>query len=504
MTFPSLTHQTTALAAARGKPGFMYRMEMGTGKSKCLVDEAVALWRAGEVDRVLVVAPAGSYADWTAKHLPENLPDDVPTVKHLWRGGTTKREKLGLAELLNHHVVSVDASGPRVGYAPAPGTPAPRPPLRWFVVNVEALSTATGPAVRAAYAFVTGGSALVAVDESTAVRNPKAIRTKVVTGLGGHASYRRALTGRAVVRDPLDLWGQLQFLGVERQFATNWYSFRARYCTLKPTWIAGGRQVLTVSGSQNLPELERKLDAVGYRVLKEDCLDLPPKVYARRTVELTPEQRRLYGEMKRTCLAHLDDGSIASTTQVIAQLQKLHGIVIGHLRDEAGELHTVPSNRLAALGEVLEEVEGPVVVWCAYQADIEAVVAHVKAKHPDRRAVHYYGKTPQADREAAVAAFQAGRADVFVSTLATGCRGITLTASSTVVYYSSTFDLEHRLQSEDRVHRVGQTRSCTYVDLIAAGTVEEKIVAALRTKRRVSDAVEGDGARAWLTWEGGE
>lgn len=483
-TRPPREHQKKALAKAHGRQAFFYMLEMGTGKSKIALDETLQLAAEGQIDRALIVAGTGSYADWFYKHLPENVPSDLPVVAHLWRGGHTKKERDALKFLTY-------------------GAPV----LRVLIMNIEALG-ASRTAATVATNFVQGGPAMVICDESTKIRNEKAARTKVMIALGAHAEYCRALTGLPTPKNPLDLWGQMRFLGLSSVLGHTWFAFRARYCLLvSQSFQARGqpagtvRSAMKVVGYRDLDRLTQRMEPHSFRALKAECLDLPPKIYERAETSMTPEQAAAYRSMRQTAMAELESGAFASARNAMARLMRMHQITCGFLVDEAGERHELPCGKLPILLDTVEEMTGPVVIWCAYQHDVLRVTSTLRAAYPAASIAQYYGPTGTAERSAILEQFQAGQTDYFVGTVQTGGFGITLTASSNVIYYSNTFDLEHRLQSEDRTHRDGQHHPVNYVDLVTPGTVEDRILKTLREKKNVADAVMGDGMREWLNWE---
>jgi SNF2 family DNA or RNA helicase len=269
----------------------------------------------------------------------------------------------------------------------------------------------------------------------------------------------------------------------------------------------GGRQVWIIQSYQRLDELSEILKPFSYRVLKEDCLDLPDKVYIKREVELTKEQEEHYATMKATAMALLK-GDIVRAPHALTQLMRLHQIVCGHLKTESGEIVDIPSNRIKELMKILDETNGKVIIWAHYIHDIEKIVKAIStAKDEEGNLIYgpesivsYYGATESEIRQKNIEAFQDPRSPVrfFVGNPQTGGYGITLTEASTVIYYSNGYDLEKRLQSEDRAHRIGQKKSVTYIDLIAEKTVDEKIVKALRKKINIASEVLGEELRSWI------
>lgn len=489
-TRPPRAHQKEALKKAYRKPAFFYLMEMGTGKSKVAVDEVLQLFLDGVIDRVLITAGKGSYADWVDKHLPENVPEQIPVLAHLWQGGNSTREKEGLSKLVR-----------------IPGNL-----LRVLVMNIESLGASkTAPTV--AENFLRSGKSVVICDESTTIKNRRADRSEVMAHLGKFATYRRAMTGSPVTQSPMDLWGQMSFLGLQGVLGTNFYAFQARYAVMANTTLmiqkeVGGKlerkqkSVRRIVGYRNLERLPRLLEPYSYRVLKKDCLDLPPKIYQQRAVEMTTEQKRAYSTMSKLALAELADGLFATASNPMVRVGMLHRILSGVITDEGGTLHTIPTNRLAALSEVIDEMVGKIIIWATYRTDMEKIGAHLREIYPNDECVLYHGGIAPDIRRESLKKFQEGRARFFVGTQATGGVGITLTAASNVIYYNNNFSLEKRIQSEDRAHRDGQTQSVVYVDMVVPGTVDEKILKALKNKKDIANTTIGDDLTEWFSMPG--
>jgi SNF2 family DNA or RNA helicase len=337
----------------------------------------------------------------------------------------------------------------------------------------------------------------MAVDESTTIKNPDAKRTKNICNLSILSKYRRILTGSPVTKSPLDLYKQCDFLKEELLGHGSYYTFRTRYAIMK-TANFGGKSIQIVVGYKNLDELSEKLRPFSYRVLKDDCLDLPDKIYMKRTVQLSSEQKKVYEQMKQMALAEMN-GKMMSTATVLTQLMRLHQITCGHFTADDGSIQKIKSNRLDELMDVLEEIEGKVVIWAHYQNDVETIVEHLKKKYGDNSIVDYYGRTRPENRQSNIDKFQKDEGcRFFIGTPATGGYGITLTQASNVIYYSNGYDLEKRMQSEDRAHRIGQKKSVTYVDMIADDTVDEKIVKSLRKKVNIATQIMGEELKQWI------
>jgi SNF2 family DNA or RNA helicase len=472
---PPYNHQREALEKGWDVRGFAYLMDMGTGKTKTAIDNIAMLYQRGSIDTILVLSNKGSYAGWYTKEFGKHFPEYIQAAARavLWRGGKTQQEKRALEELIR-----------------------PTNSLRILVMNIEALSSSSGRAVNVAEAFLKSGKSMMIVDESTTIKNHSAQRTKNVAYLGTLAIARRILTGSPVTRSPLDLYSQFSFIK-PGLLGSSYYSFRARYCVIQKKNF-GGREVPLVVGYRNLEALTALIEPYMYRVLKEDCLDLPAKIYIQRDVELTDEQTEMYIQIKRKAYLVLEDDSEVSAMAMITQLLRMHQIVCGHITDDEGNVHDLPNNRIKELIAVLEETSGSVIIWCNYRRDVLNIMEQLQKSFPHERAVRYDGGVSIADCEKAIDSFQDGSSRFFVGTVSKGGYGITLTKAKTVIYYSNSYDLEKRSQSEDRAHRIGQDKSVTYVDLVCPGTVDERIIEALRSKIDIATTILGDGYKQWL------
>jgi len=287
-----------------------------------------------------------------------------------------------------------------------------------------------------------------------------------------------------VTNNPLDLFSQAWFLNPHLLGFTSFYTFRAKYAEMVKI-TAGNRAFTKVKGFKNLDELTRSIQSWSSRRTKLECLDLPEKIYQYYEVELTDDQKKHYKSLREKAMAELE-GQLVSAPIVLTKLLRLHQLVCGHLTTDDGTVIPVDNNRMKALMEVLDEASGKVIIWATYRADIKDIAAALQEEYGKHAAVSYFGDTTGEDRQEAVRKFQTDpECRYFVGNPQTGGFGITLTAATNVVYYSNSYNLEHRLQSEDRAHRIGQKHAVTYVDLICRKSVDEKIVKALREKKIV-------------------
>ena len=465
-------HQLKALELSWNKEVFAYFMEMGTGKSKVLIDNISMLYDKGKINAALIIAPKGVVKTWYDSEIPTHMVDHIDKKVVLWQALINQKQQFKLDTLFR---AGVD--------------------LRILIMNVEAFSTKKG--LEFAKKFLNCHSAMVAVDESTTIKNPGAKRTKAILSLSRDSKYRRILTGSPVTKSPLDLYTQCFFLDSFLLDHSSYYSFRTRYALMR-TANFGGRSVQIVVGYRNLGELSEKLKSFSYRVLKDDCLDLPKKTFMKRIVQLTPDQFKIYDQMRKTALATLN-GKMITTVNALTQLMRLQQITCGHFKADDGTTQDIPNNRMNELIDLLYEIEGKVVIWAHWQKDVNKIIEAIIKEFGEGCCVDYFGLTPQNERQENIKKFQEDeKVRFFIGTPQTGGYGITLTAASNMIYYSNGYDLEKRKQSEARIDRIGQTKPMTYIDILAENTIDERIVKALRKKINIATEIMGEELKAWI------
>jgi SNF2 family DNA or RNA helicase len=470
-------HQSKALRDSWNKEYYALFMEMGTGKSKVAIDTMGALYTEGKLNAALIISPKGVYDNWVQGEIPTHLSDQIETNIVRWQPSSAQWFQKQMRTL-----VFEKFNG-----------------LKIFVMNTEALSTPRGD--RAAFNFLEANREnIVIVDESTSIKNRSANRTKNIMQLQGLSKYRRILTGSPVTRSPMDLYSQCMFLSVQALNFKSFFAFQNRYALVQKRTM-GPRSFNEIVGYRRLDELNKKLERFSNRVLKEECLDLPDKMYTKRLVPLSEEQNKSYKEMKRLALTKLHNGELATTQSVLTQIMRLQQICCGHIQDDEGNLVSFANGRLKELLDICEEVQGKAIIWATFTYDIQQIAKALRDRFGPEAVATYSGETPQEERQEIVRRYQDLEDPLrfFVGQPRTGGYGITLTAANTVIYYSNSYDLEIRLQSEDRAHRIGQTNKVTYVDIISPDTVDEKIVKALKEKINLAQQVLGEDARSWLS-----
>ena len=464
-------HQLKAWTLSKDKESFALFMEMGTGKSKVILDTAAYLYDNGKIDTLLIIAPKGAYRNWHINEIPSHLPEHVLYRYAIWSASPRKKEKKYLDDIV------------RAGDE-----------LRIIIMNIEAFSSTRG--TKWAFNLLNTCRAMMVVDESTTIKNPTAKRTKAIIKLGTLAKYRRILTGEPVTRDPLDLYSQCEFLDEYHLGFSSYYTFRNRYA-LMINMNLGNRSFKKVVGFQRTDELNDLLRKFSFRIKKDDCLDLPKKSYQYRHVDMTLEQEKAYKEMKELCITTTAN-TVVTVPNKLSMLGKLHQIVCGHILDNHGQVNYLKNNRMTALLELTEEVDNKCIIWACYRADLRQIAKELKEKYGADKVVEYWGDTDDKEPKANIISFTKGDAKFFVANPATGGFGLNLQAANTVIYYSNSYNLEHRLQSEDRCHRIGQTRNVNYIDITTLKTVDNLIIKSLKGKKDIATQVMGDQWKEWL------
>lgn len=460
MTTP-YAHQVEALHKMQGKEAFALLMGMRTGKTKVIIDE----WVADGMPDLLVVAPAGAYRTWEGE-IRKHAPYSDANIG-VWDSSEESR------------IILTRPGRPKV-----------------FLTNVEAYSTVTDMRV-AAQLFLQEGSATMVVDESTTIKSMDSKRGKVIRELGKLAKKRRILSGLPTPQSPLDLYGQFEFLDHSILNFVSYTAFKQRYAVTRKMKV-GGYWIDIVKRYQNVEDLWGKIETHSFRRRLEDCADVPPKSYVIRDVVLTAEQKRMYEEMKEYATTQLASGEHVTSQQVITTMLRLHQICCGRVVDEQGISHQVPSTRMQSLVDLLREYDGKAIVWFTYAADLEDAGEKIEREHGAGSVARFWGGN-RATREEESRRFKEDPACRFMlATPGSGGRGRTWPEAGLLVYYSNSDNLEHRDQSEERASSVSRVDRVTVVDMMARGTVEEKIIHAMRKKIDLATTVTNDNWREWV------
>ena len=487
MKTKGMQHQVQALQELQGRKTFALFMEQGTGKTWTLLADAERLYMKGSIDAVLVVAPNGVHTNWVDREIPTHMEGNI--IARAWRSGASTKYMKRLEELFK----------PR-----SEGEPVP---LRILSINIDALVTKKG--VDFCERFLNATNAIIVLDESSRIKNPDAGRTKALMRLRRLAKGARIASGTPVTNSPVDVFAQMEFLESGLLGTTSYRAFVAEYADLMPATHpmmqnmirrnprAAHAQIIARNpdGSprwRNLDKLQKLLEPHSFRVLKKDCLDLPEKIYKTITFDMDSDQSRAYEKMQNELRIELNDQTELPVSE-LASLVKLQQITSGYVNTPMGVQYVSEDNpRLKTLMDAIEDIDGKFIIWARFREELMAISSALAAANIS--SVEYHGGVNREDRENAVDGFQNGDVRVFVGQPQSGGIGLTLTAAETVIYYSNDFNLETRLQSEDRAHRIGTKRNVVYIDIAAEGTIDEQISHNLQRKQRVAAVVLGDAA----------
>lgn len=488
---PAESRESVCISIAHPSRLYITDDHIVTHNTWIIINNIAELWADEEVNGVLVLAPNGVQTNWANIELGRHMPDWVRYKASVWKSNPKKKDVASVELLFN----STDATE-----------------LRIFMMNWEALQSEKG--FEAAKRFCVGCSKLMIVgDETTMIKNPSAVRTKALMKLKKYSSYRRIMNGTLISNSPFDAFSQMSFLDEHILGTTSYYAFKAEYAEMlqeghglltaikqrtggkfTPQIVAKGRDGRPAY--KNLDKLEALISKHSFRVLKKDCLDLPKKIYKTVFYEMLPAQRKAYDLMKEESRMMLLDEAVPVANKLVA-LGKLAQICSGYFipPGQSEPIRVVErSPKIDLLVETAERVvleQGrKMIIWARYHVELDDIA--IAMKSAGISFVQYDGRVKTDDRETAKVEFQEGEAQVFIGQQQSGGVGITLTAASCVVYFSNTFSLYNRLQSEDRAHRIGQEEDVVYIDLVAENSIEQKTLAVLRSKKSVADMITGD------------
>lgn len=551
-------HQQKDFDRSKDEEKFGVWWEPGLGKSKLVIDTSCHLFLRQRVTGLLVVAPNGVHGNFLTQEVPVHQWDDVPWEGHIYDSGRvgTKRAQRELESLLTKNPDR----------------------LAIMVISYDAINTQYGYGY--AEKFLKTYECVMVLDESTAISEPMAKRTKKCQSLGKLARYRRVMSGTPVAEGPFKIYTQMKFLDDnywKRHGLNNYFGFKSFFAVFETRNARQGHSFQHLVRYQNVERLHEMIAEYSSRVLKEDALDLPPKLYSRVEFELETKQRALYDQMRRQIVVEIDAEHEVETTLAIVRMTRLQQLICGFAvaeekapvsvddvviwrgpeysvqgtivdvieqmvpdSSESGgslvktaliagnrvsidgpgaeenmevsvtdprlirlvqskqrtiDLFAPGDNpRMKCLQTVLDPITHKCIIWARFRKDIDMICETL-----GEAAVRYDGAVGTQDRVIALDRFRTDdTVRYFVANPAAISMGVTLTQAKTVIYYSNTFALEKRLQSEDRAHRIGQDVSVNIIDIVASNTVDEHIVATLRKKFNLAATITGDRLREWL------
>ena len=527
-----MEHQVRAYDFAHDKDYFAWFMEMGTGKTKTTIDLASNWYKEGLIDAVLVIAPNGVHTQWGKEQIPIHSPIDFTAVVFKSTASKALKDKI--------HSIIYD----------------PEPKLKWFMVNVEAFSYPTYLSLFRT--FLENWRTFIVIDESTGIKNPDAKRTmNIIRGLSitkyrGKSvisctplSVKRAiLTGTPITNSPFDLWAMFEFLKPS-YFNRTYYSFKAHYglekkvdmwqgavqrsvtMPLKPEEIkeiraAEGDDYYAICAKYGLKEsdvqyikdhedctvpykyleeLKELIAPTSFFVRKDECLDLEPKIYKRRVIQMDDEQQRLYSELEHQYITEFRDQEVSVLNKVVlyTRLSQICGGFIPYEDDETGEKTATSIGKNPKAEALVEEImlcDYPCIVVTRFTAEAQYLYELLSKKFDNLNIGLYIG--PRKEPKDVLEQFKAGFIHVLIANERMISKGHNLQNAHNVFFFSNSYSLEDREQTEDRIHRNGQTEKCVYMDLIMHGSMDMKVYAALKAKKKLLDYFRDTSIEATL------
>lgn len=436
-------------------------MGTGTGKTKVALDKSVKHYCAKDIDCIVVITIKGVHTQWVDEQVPTHVHESIPRICHAWRGMKTQTEKRQFEFFIKQEKLQI------------------------FTINVDAFRGDKAYNTLKRLFTRHRGKIMIIVDESQEIATFDSERSRTVQEFGTMVEYKMILSGTPIPKNLVNEWSQFLFLSEDilgHRFVT---TFRSEYCKM------GGFQDTQVVGHKNLEQFHRLTGPYIFRATKEADLDLPPKVYTRHVFDMTDEQHKHYESLRKNFLTKLANGQVATVANAAVLVMRLQQVSNGYLTDEDGTIHAFDQNpRFNALVGLDKRIEGKKIVWAHYNRDVEMLKQHF-----GKRCLPYVGSTSTKDRDYAKRAFMDpdSGVDIFLSNPAAGGTGLNLQGEcATAIYYNNSFNAVHRWQSEDRIHRIGTYKTITYIDLVAAKSVDYRILANLKKKRDFQDFVLDD------------
>lgn len=498
-------HQREWWSIIKDMPYFSLEWEMGLGKSKTILDVCQWAYAKGELDGLLVVTLNGVHRKWVEKEVPAHFPKGKADAAFwntnivdngMWTGPNA-RNRTSIVDSEKFAVATI---------------------------NFESVHRAKG--LKFCERFLRSRKCAIVVDESQYIKTPGAAVTKALLNkLKKLAERRWITTGTMSTGSTLDPWAQYSFLDSNIVDNMKFHAWKAEfaeqeqvgdktfegweYDKLLKTSVKVLKPVMTVTGFKNEEKLCKMLDPFRSRLLKEDCIDLPPKVYRMRSFEMTDNMRRAYSQMSKDFLVEIKGGQTMTATMAMVKMVRLLQIAQGYVvPDDADPLDDkVPgiplddkNPRIEALMQEMEKVRNKGIIWSYSRYSLGLIADALRTAYGDASVIEYHGGISADQKARNLDLFKEDPTRWFVGNPQSGGVGIDLVEADQMAYYNNSHNLGLRLQSEDRFHRIGQeSDSCTITDLECLGTLERPQLRALKAKKDTAAKISGDILRSWLT-----
>jgi SNF2 family DNA or RNA helicase len=471
-----LDHQVTAIKQAWNHEGYAILHRPRLRKTSTTIRLACGRFIAGQIDSLLVIAPNSIKSVWEMEWPKRAV---CPYNIHVLN---TKKD-VGKKKI-NAWLAAIKESKNSAKNSAK---------LHVLVVSVEGQASVGGQDLAREFVEIYGDRTMIAIDESTRIKNHQSLRTEAIWALGEIAGFRNILTGSEVTRSPGDLFAQFRFLGTHTLGFDSYYAFKGRYI------VMGGFERKKEVGVKNVDELMAKLTAYAHLVKTSDVVKLPEKTFTQRIIDPTAEQIKMVKELQKTLetsmeTAEGDHETIVQTAMtLLLRAQQIAGGFFPSLQDDGTSipipLKTNP--KLNELMEVLAEEQGKVIIWARFVAEIEAITDAIVREYGEGSVVQFYGKQNEDERTRSRVSFQADEhVRYFVGNPTCGSMGLELSAANVMCYYSMDYQYESRVQSLERATNLEKTEGIGVVDFTLDLNADRSIMEATNQKKDISEWIE--------------
>lgn len=485
-------HQRADLIKTAALPFWAWFHPQGTGKAKIAIDNTAYLFLKEKIDALIFIAPTGAATNFVTDELPTHMSAEVPYDVVLWQSGKMTqtvnkvvRPKPLLGELLKSDKLAI------------------------LSINPEACLTKLGD--RFVRKLLEKRRCMMIIDESTFIGVPGSRVTMRIQSYRRHTLYRRLMNGTPGAEGPLKYFSQLRFLD-HRILGFNNYNDYKEFCAIWEERELGPkdsrRVIKLIKTDINGAKCWRNLEAIAARVSKyssridKSVLKLPPKLYAKRPYALNPTHRAAYNDVLYRYFTVFDSGGFVDGSNPAVRTLRLQQLACGYVgvqgTEDPKQMLAGDNYRLTvALAELMQQSGGEqTIIWARFTLDIDLVLGWLAAN--GFTATRYDGTLGQEERQSNKEMYQSNMVQTMVANQKAMGKSHTFTNTRHAIYYSNYFDYEWREQSEDRGHRIGQTKNLLITDIVAEGTVDKRIINSLRAKKNVADTLQGDPRLDWI------
>lgn len=447
--FEAFQYQSDAFNASKDHEYFGIFHEQGLGKTKIAIDLALHWVEKGICDSVIFV---------TKKNLVDNWSNEVRAHTSIYpivfdaqkKENTSKFNSYGKLYICHYDLVKND------------------------IENFES--------------FCNFRKVGMVLDESVAIKNPNSINAKSFHRLTSLLTRRVIMTGTPVDNRPYDIWSQIYFLDGGKSLGTNFNAFKKKYDLDKELTQSAIKQEIF---ERNLLSLKKSISGFTLRETKQSCLiELPNKEFRNIKLQFEDNQRKLYEKVRSEIAIELvkEGQNVVEYLDFIA-VRLLRLIQISANPKGYDESYTGNSPKIIAVKKLIDEIQADekVIIWTQFIKSAKLLEKEI----PNSTALH--GEKPIEERNLIINNFKTVIEDrVLIATYGTAKEGLTLTVANHAIYFERNFSLSDYLQSQDRIHRISQTKTSYVYNLIIKDSIEEWVEALVNAKNMAAGYIQGD------------